>query len=211
MSSANSLSPDLHKATAQLPSPRISEIVLQTAQYESMRDWYSAVLGLSWSIENPGGAPENRRRFAGSPKQTRASDVRSCFMFLDRSPVHGQVLALFELPELSGAPAIDPGLNHFQFRHANLAALFDRVELLLGSGLEAHRASNHGPVTSYYFSDPDQNVVELCCNNFDDPAKLKAFIDSDAFRKNPSGVDVDPKGFISRFRAGEPLHQLLQI
>ncbi|QOZ81284.1 biphenyl 2,3-dioxygenase (plasmid) [Bradyrhizobium sp. CCBAU 53351] len=132
-------------------------------------------------------------------------------MFLDRSPVHGQVLALFELPELSDSPSRDPGLNHFQFRHANLAALLDRVELLLGAGLQAHRASNHGPVTSYYFSDPDQNVVELCCNNFDDAEKLKAFIDSDAFKNNPSGIDVDPKDFLARFRAGEPLDQLLKI
>lgn len=210
MGSIGSLS-GLSKQTTALPAPRISELVLQTSNYVGMREWYQAVLGLPWAVENQANVAGDRRRFPDSPKQVRASDVRSCFMFLDRSLTHGQVLALFELPELSPSPSLDPGLNHLQFRHASLPALLDRVELLMNHGIEAHRASNHGPMTSYYFCDPDSNVVELCCNNFDDAERLMAFINSEDFKRNPSGVDHDPRGFLERFRKGEPIDQLLRM
>lgn len=202
---------ELAALTAPLTPPRISELVLQTAQFDLMKSWYRAVLGLDWAIDNAGTLPASRARFEDSPKQVRASDVRSCFMFLDRSLTQGQVLALFELPELASRPAQDPGLNHVQFRHADVPALFDRVEHLLAHGVEVHRASNHGPLTSFYFCDPDRNVVELCANNFDTPERLFGFINSDAFKRNPSGIDVDARAFIARFRGGEPLEQLLRL
>lgn len=197
--------------TAAQPAPRISEVVLQTARFAAMRAWYSAVLGLPWHLDNAREPATERARYADSPKQVRASDVRSCFMFLDRSQAHGQVLALFELPELAEGPSRDPGLNHLQFRHAGVPALIERVELLLAHGIEPHRASNHGPITSFYFTDPDLNVVELCSNNFDSAEKMQAFIASDAFRNNPSGIELDARAFIGRFRAGEPLERLLAI
>lgn len=202
---------DLAPLTAGMSPPRMSELVLQTAQFDLMRAWYRAVLGLEWSITNEGSLPSSRARFKDSPKQVRASDVRSSFMFLDRSMVYGQVLALFELPELGAEPARDPGLNHIQFRHADLPSLFARVTLLLEHGIEAHRAANHGPMTSFYFCDPDMNVVELCSNNFDTAERLFGFINSDAFRRNPSGVDVDARAFLERYRGGEPLEQLLRV
>lgn len=202
---------ELATRTAALSPPRISELVLQTAQFDPMRAWYRAVLGLEWSINNEGSLPGVRARFKDSPKQVRASDVRSCFMFLDRSMAQGQVLALFELPELGAGPLHDPGLNHVQFRHAEVPALFDRVELLLAHGIEAHRAANHGPMTSFYFCDPDKNVVELCANNFDTPERMFGFINSDAFKRNPSGIEIDVRAFIARYRGGEPLEQLLRL
>lgn len=202
---------ELAARTAPLSPPRISELVLQTAQFDLMRSWFRAVLGLEWSIDNQGSLPGRRAQFKDSPKQVRASDVRSCFMFLDRSMTQGQVLALFELPELGVGPSRDPGLNHVQFRDTNVPALFDRVELLLEHGIEAHRAANHGPMTSFYFCDPDKNVVELCANNFDSPERMFSFINSDAFKRNPSGVEIDVRAFIARYRSGEPLEQLLRL
>lgn len=199
----------IYKETAALPTPRISELVLQTAKYLKMREWYKAVIGLSWSINNEAEPSDSRVRYADSPKQVRATDVRACFMVLDPSPSNGQVLALFELPELSYGPTRDPGLNHFQFRHANVPALLERVQILMESGIVAHRAANHGPITSFYFCDPDMNVVELCSSNFDTVEEMMAFVQSDEFRRNPSGIEFDPHMFIDRYRAGEPVKQLL--
>ena len=40
---------------------------------------------------------------------------------------------------------------------------------------------------------------------------MAAFVQSDAFRANPSGIDLDRDEFIARYRAGTPVTELLAI
>jgi catechol 2,3-dioxygenase-like lactoylglutathione lyase family enzyme len=201
---------ELKIATARLPVVRCSEIVLQTSQYELMRDWYQAVFGLPWAVStDPRG--DTRVRFAGSPKQVRASDVRACFMFLDPDLQGGQTLAIFDVPGTATAPTVDPGINHLQFKHASLSALIERVKLLFRAGIKAHRCSNHGPITSFYFTDPDLNVVELAVTNFATAEAFFTFTRSEKFRQNPSGIELDAEDFIRRYDSGEDADTLLAI
>lgn len=200
----------LKPLTARLRPVRCSEIVLQTANYERMRDWYQAVLGLPWAVSND--CPERSgTTYPGSPKQVRASDVRASFMFLDPDIRTGQTLAIFEVPGLADAPCRDPGLNHLQFKHADLTGLMARIELLLAAAIKPHRASNHGPITSFYFCDPDLNVVELAINNFPDRQTFDAFVRSERFRRNPSGIELEPEDFVRRYKSGESPDRLLQF
>ncbi len=200
----------LKPQTARLPSIRCSEIVLQTAKYQQMCDWYQAVLGLPWAVSNE--SPQySGTSYPGSPKQVRASDVRASFMFLDPDIHTGQTLGIFEVPGVSSSLSGDPGLNHFQFKHRDIHALMARIELLLAAGIKPHRAANHGPITSFYFCDPDLNVVELAVNNFPDREAFNAFVRSEQFRRNPSGVEIEPDDFIRRYKSGESTDQLLGL
>lgn len=202
----------LRDKTRSLPRPWVSEIVLQTNQYDLMRLWYEAVLGGEWFVENapdPSVKVENHHGDGG--KQVHAKDVRSCFMRLPTVEPYGQILALFELTWLSHAPAKDPGINHLQFKHADLNTLITRVELLRDAGLDPHRSANHGPMTSFYFRDPDENILELCVDNFKTPAEMLQIIRSPAFRANPSGIDFDRDDFIRRYRSGEKEADLLKL
>lgn len=201
--------------TRSLPSLRIAEVVLQTGRIDELKPWYVAVLGRPWSVENepaPASAIANQHGDGG--KQVHASRVRSCFMILDAEQAavpYGQLFALFGLPGIGSAPGKDPGLNHMQFKHAGLAELIERVEILREAGIVPHRSANHGPVTSFYYRDPDQNVVELCCNNFESLDDFVAYLDSEAFKRNPSGIDLVLEDFLARFHRGEPKAELLRI
>lgn len=205
----------LAATTARLPSLRIAEIVLQTGQFQRLKDWYRAVLGRPWSVENePRPATAIAGQHGDGGKQVHASRVRSCFMILDKEAAatpYGQLFALFEIGGLASEPGKDPGLNHMQFKHAGMPELIERVELLREAGLVPHRSANHGPITSFYYRDPDQNVVELCCNNFATFEEWIAYFDSDGFKANPSGIDLDFSEFLARYRSGAPLEALVRI
>ncbi len=194
-----------------LANPWVSEIVLQTNQYELMKLWYEAILGRDFFHEtrrDPVAVPKPRAR---GDKQVFAKDVRACFMRLPTVEPYGMVLALFELNDIDVHPSKDPGLNHMQFKHCNIEALITRIEFMRDAGIDPHRSANHGPGTSFYFRDPDSNILELCIDNFDNPEDLDAFIKSETFRNNPSGLDIDRDAFIARYRSGIPVRELLAV
>ncbi|TWB87813.1 catechol 2,3-dioxygenase-like lactoylglutathione lyase family enzyme [Bradyrhizobium macuxiense] len=202
---------ELKKATSTLSGTWISEVVLQTARFDEMKTWYEAVLGRPFNFETAPKDPTKAKRPDLGDKQVRASDIRACFMKLDPSFPYGGTFALFELPWLDRAPGTDPGLNHMQFKNADLDTLIKRLELLRDGGIHPQRSANHGPGLSFYFKDPDKNVVEFCINNFASLEETLKFTQSERFRNNPSGLELDRDEFIARYRSGVPQDQLLAI
>lgn len=176
---------------------QMAELVLKTGRFEQMHAWYSHVLGAGPFFERTPD-PDAPPRPAGMPE--RAVDVRLAFF-----PVRdGQVLALFGIDSLAGVDPAGPGLHHFQFGVASLADLIAQFEHLRAAGTHPHRAANHGQATSFYFRDPDGNVVEFSCSNFDTPEQEREFMASPEFAANPSGLELDPGRFAEHFHAGDP-------
>jgi catechol 2,3-dioxygenase-like lactoylglutathione lyase family enzyme len=186
--------------------------VLQTNQFDLLKAWYEAVFTSDWAVETTPreGSPQGDRAGAGG-KQVFASDVRACFMRLPMPHPYTLTFAIFELKHLAKGPDKDPGLNHMQLKHPDLDTLIRRLELLRDHGIRPHRSANHGPATSFYFRDPDANIVELCIDNFDTAAEKAAFIASPAFQANPSGISLDPDAFIASYRSGASRAELLTI
>jgi catechol 2,3-dioxygenase-like lactoylglutathione lyase family enzyme len=185
----------------------MSEIVLKTAAFESLRDWYIAVLGTRPHFERtpPAG---HKPDFALGP-YVRAADMRICFIEVHVEYPYKQTLGIFEVPVVSGSQEQVPGMHHMQFRHATLNELITRYEQLAAAGIAPFRTANHGTATSFYYRDPDGNVAELSGSNFDTLEEDRKFVQSEGFRRNPSGVELDIKDFVARFRAGEPTATLL--
>ena len=168
---------------------RISEIVLRTSRYEEVRRWYQAVLGIEPYLDNE----------------------RVSFRRLHSEFPYTQVLAIFNRAEAGQGDPTGPGLDHMQFREPSFGALMDHYERLRALGIKPFRSMNHGPGTSFYYRDPDGNVVEFSGANFASEAEYFAFLDSDAFRRNISGVAIDPDDFVAKYRSGMPQKDLVKI
>lgn len=187
---------------------RLSEVVLKTGRYPQMRTWYQMVLGLAPFYEfTPAEA-----RAAAPGQQERASDIRLCFFRLHLEHPYAQIVALFDVPGTrTEAAGGDPGLHHLQLRCPDMGQLCTRYERLLSMGLRPHRTANHGPGTSFYYRDPDQNIVEISANNFATMEEYRAYFESESYRRNPSGIEIDADAWVARYRAGTPLAELVRI
>lgn len=192
--------------TNGLEALRISEIVLKTSQFQEIRNWYVDALGVEPFYENK---PETVGGKDG--EFLRASDVRLCFIRIHMDYPYTQTLAIFEVPNLERTTPENPGLHHMQFRHSDLAALINRYDRFTAAGWKPHRTANHGPSTSFYYFDPDGNNVEFSGPNYPTEEEYVAFMSSDAYRNNPSGIEIDVEDFVDRFKSGVPQSELVRI
>lgn len=185
---------------------KISEIILKTGRLDEMKRWYRTVLGVDPFFEHappPGTTPLD---LGG---QTRASDLRMCFFRLSTDYPYVQTIGIFEEPGTALAQQKGAsGLHHMQLMTSGLDELCDKFDELDGQGLRPHRSADHGPMTSFYYRDPDGNNVEITAQNWPTMEAMAAFMASDAFKANPSGREIDdPAAFVARHR--EPASSVL--
>ncbi len=180
---------------------QISEIILKTGRIEEMKAWYETVLGVPPYFEHsppPGTAPQD---LGG---QTRASDLHMCFYRLSLNFPYTQTIGIFEEPGTADAVVKGlPGLHHMQLTTAGLDDLCHTFEFLRDQGLHPHRAANHGPMTSFYYRDPDGNNVELTAQNFGSLEEMIEFMSSAEFKDNPSGTELVPDEFVANWRKAQ--------
>jgi len=188
---------------------QMGELVLKTGRFEAMHAWYSHMLGHGSFFERTPDADAPPRP-AGMPE--RAVDVRLAFFLVhENGHPHHQVIGLFGMESLTGTEAGGPGLHHFQFGTDSLDDLFAQYERMKTFGAHPHRTANHGQATSFYYRDPDGNIIEFTTSNFPTLEKELAFMSSPAFAANPSGLELDAEEFAARFHAGEPQESLLSL
>ena len=187
-------------ANNDMPPMRISEIVLKTMRFAEMRDWYLCVLGIEPFYQR--GRPEK-------PSWTGALAIAFFRMHIEFP--YTQVLGIFEVEGTADAPGNDPGSHHHQFRHACLEDLFDRYEKLSAMGITPIQTWNHGPSTSFYYQDPDGNRIEMSGSNYETEAEYMGYFETDAYKTNISGIEVDVEDYVGRFRAGTPKAELIKI
>lgn len=186
---------------------QLSELVLKTGRFDEMYAFYTHVLGHGPFYERTPD-PDAPPRPTGMPE--RAVDVRLGFFRIHDAP-YSQVLALFGIDSLTGTEAAGPGLHHFQFGVGSLGELVDQHEHMVANGVHPHRAANHGQATSFYYRDPDRNIVEFSCPNFATTEEEVAFMSGPVFAANPSGLELDADRFVLRYRAGDPREELLRL
>ena len=167
-----------------MPGPNIlSHIVFRTSRTDEMVEWYKSVTRSSIVFRNP----------------------KACFLSFDDE--HHRI-GFIATPELSEQTRSQAGLEHVAFRFTALPELLDAYAELRDTGIVPWRCTNHGPTTSFYYIDPDQNHVELLYDNLD-TAETEVFMGSAEFRANPMGLSFDPDHLLRCAKAGVPLSRLI--
>lgn len=170
-------------ADVRIPT-KLAHFVVRTTRYAETVHWYETVLGAHVVFANP------------------------MLSFLTFDDEHHRV-AVVHLPDLPQTP---PGLgvDHVAFTMGSLGDLLHTYRRLRAADITPYWCVNHGLTTSMYFRDPNGVQVELQVDNFDDVETLNGWMRSDAFARNPIGVDFDPEVLCQRFDRGDPLAELLQ-
>ena len=86
------------------------------------------------------------------------------------------------------------GLHHTAYEYPSMGDLLDTYTRLKQQGIVPHACLDHGMTMSFYYVDPDENSVELQCDEFGDWGRSKEWMrTSSEFAANPIGVNLDPK------------------
>lgn len=177
--------PIANAENATISPVKLAHIVFRTANYEVMLQWWTRLLGATVRHASP------------------------FVSFLAYDDEHHRI-AIINNPILANSDRNAVGVDHVAFTYADMGALMSNYERLRSLGVMPYWCINHGPTTSLYYRDPDDNQVELQIDNFPTMAQASAWMESEAFRKNPIGVEFDPEVLLAKFRAGVPVPVLVE-
>lgn len=150
--------------------PVLHHVNIKTTRMGALIDWYGAVIGM-------------RPTFRGADTAFLTNDVAN------------HRLALIGTAGLVDDPdkVTHTGMHHSAFEFASLGDLLTRYRTLADARIVPHFCLDHGPTISFYYLDPDGNVVELQADNFSDWALSTHLMrTSPAFQANPVGIPIDP-------------------
>jgi catechol 2,3-dioxygenase-like lactoylglutathione lyase family enzyme len=178
-----------------LPMLRLGEIVLRTQRFEEMKYWYERVLGVRPFYEHLP-APGTVGARLPSSERDWATQVRSCFFRLALEHPYQQVFALFANDAAEGAQGMRGNLHHLQLGDESPLVMARRYLELEAMGIVPFRAMDHGPTMSFYYYDPDGNVVEIAAPNHAEVAQFLSALEAVEFARNPTGIAVNPTAIV---------------
>jgi catechol 2,3-dioxygenase len=175
--------PDNNEQTIK---PTMHHVNLKTSRLNEMIEWYALVVGAKVNFQFPEGA----------------------FISNDRA---NHRIALLAVPGLKDDPQkfIHTGLHHTAFEYSSFADLMSSYARLKEKGIEPQVCLNHGLTMSLYYSDPDENMVELQVDNFGDwDASAEWMRTAEDFRRNPIGSYFDPDLVLAAYQGGTSFERI---
>jgi len=134
--------------------PKLQHYGITTASGEAMIEWYRKVLGMTpnFRFTAPAGA-HNGPPFSAT--------------FVSNDEVHHRIVFFDLLGLADDAEKLrHPRVQHVAFEYQTLDDLLGTYVRLKGLGILPVMAVDEGLQTGFYYTDPDQNTVELNVNNY---------------------------------------------
>jgi catechol-2,3-dioxygenase len=164
---------------------KLAHVVLRTrSNFDAMVEWYCVVLG-AHIVFNAGR-----------------------LVFLSYDDEHHRI-AIAASEDLAERPHRAAGLDHIAFTYEDIDALLTTYARLKQVGILPFCCVNHGPTTSLYYLDPDQNRIELQVDNFTDMTEATTLME-EQFSINPVGEEFDPEELLTRLRSGVDPAELIR-
>jgi catechol-2,3-dioxygenase len=165
---------------------RLAHIALRTNQLARMVDWYCQVLCARIAYDSDKVA------------------------FLTYDEEHHRIALLALEPYPPRPETISAGFYHSAFAYDSLTDLLETFERLRAADIVPYRAINHGPTVSLYYADPDGNQIELQVDSFPSAEITNEWMRSEAFSRNPIGIEFDADAMLAQLRAGIPAVELMR-
>jgi catechol-2,3-dioxygenase len=155
----------------------LAHVVLRTAKYQEMIDFWTMFLGATITHKD------------------------DALAFLRYDEEHHRI-AIIAIPGTLPRAGLTSGLHHVAFAFDSLTDLMHAYKQRKALGVLPAWSVNHGPTTSLYYHDPDRNLIETQVDNFDSPEEANEFMAGPLFAENPIGTDFDPEVLCRRMESG---------
>lgn len=122
---------------------------------------------------------------------------------------------LWDDGETTDKPESARGVDHIGFSCGTPSALADEYERLKGLGILPAFGVNHHFTSSLYYRDPDDNEVEITCDNRPSKAECSAFMATaemaEAMQPPLFGSEFDPEELLAQRKGGAGDSELARI
>lgn len=162
-----------------------AHFVLRSSNMQRLVDWYATALNM------------------------RVVKHNDFITFLTYDEEHHR-LAVVNIPGLQAPDPKSWGLAHVAYTFRDVGELLSTYRRLKAVGIEPYRPIHHGPTLSMYYHDPDGNSVEFQVDCYRTKEEASAYFQTEAFTKNPIGVDFDPEALVAAYERGVPEADLLR-
>jgi catechol-2,3-dioxygenase len=162
-----------------------AHFVLRSSNMQAVVDWYATALNM------------------------RVVKKNDFITFLTYDDEHHR-LAVVNIPGLHKPDDRSWGLAHVAYTFRNVGELLSTYRRLKKAGIEPYRPIHHGPTLSMYYHDPDGNSVEFQVDCYKTKAEASAYFQTEAFTRNPIGVNFDPEKLVAAYERGVPESELLR-
>lgn len=167
--------------------PKLHHYGLTTGNLDAMTDWYRKVLGMTINHHST------------VPSETRNRAPFSAFAFVSNDEMDHRIV-FFEAPGAGPDPdkRHHTGMQHVAFEYAALDDLLGTYVRLKGLGIEPTFVADHGLAVSFYYDDPDGNVVELNVYNYTSPWTATEHLRT----APPTRAHIDPEKMLTARKSG---------
>jgi len=172
--------------------PKLQHYGVTTGNLDAMIDWYRKVLGMTvnYRASMPPGA-QNRAPF-------------SAMAFVGNDEVHHRIV-FFEAP--GAVPDPDKPrhvrVQHVAFEYQTIDDLLGTYARLKAVGIMPMMAVDEGLQTGLYYTDPDQNSVELNVNNYGNEwTATEHMRTASQSGERSTRAQIDPEKMIAARKAG---------
>jgi catechol-2,3-dioxygenase len=156
---------------------RLSHVVLYSTNPSGLMQWYCNVLGGEMVFDSP------------------------FFSFMTYDEEHHRVAAMLSAAD-SSTKTPGTGLMHLAFGFDTVGDLLDHYVRLRNDTVTPATAVHHGPTISFYYKDPEGNVLEFFVDTMP-PAEATAFLTGPLYAKNPVGYEIDPDDMVAAREGGQ--------
>jgi catechol 2,3-dioxygenase-like lactoylglutathione lyase family enzyme len=164
---------------------KLAHVVFRTGQYDKMFAFYKTFLGGEVPFDN------------GELGFIRYDDE------------HHRV-AIAQVPGTTPKDPTSAGLWHVAFTYRSLSDLLKAYAQRKQHGILPSWCVNHGPTTSIYYLDPDNNQIETQIDNFEVPTDADAYMRGPSYGENPIGVNFDPDKLLEMLNDGVSPQMIMQ-
>jgi catechol 2,3-dioxygenase len=183
---------DVSDSTSQIIRPTLHHFGVMTRHMEEMVNWYAKVLGM-------------RPNFQSSTRSGQDASLPVTLVTNDRANHRIGLISWSGLRDDYQEKRTLSRLQHVAFEYETIDDLLNSYTRLKGLEIKLLIAVNHGPVTSFYYNDPDSNIVELFVDNFGNWDQSSEFMrSSQEFAAKP----VDPEKVIAARKSGVPFEEI---
>lgn len=188
--SEKTLNEENHIDEIGIPPIQLHHIGLKTSKFKEMREFYRIFLGVKPVLE--------------------IEELQGTAGFYTFDLAHHR-LVLFHDPRCTKQVPDSAGMHHVAFIYI-LDDLLRTYQRLKRKGIHPYMVMNHGPNTSFYYLDPDNNALELRVDNYG-PDMRKGLEALRSFQNNNDvmkalGVMVNPDTYLSAWQEGATLEEL---